>query len=95
MESNHDYIYNELRETKTELLAYLNSGNKNEKILQYIHAELRDIETALDKMKNGEYGKCEISGEYLPHELLYTIPTARSVTELHQAEQYCRKPIYM
>jgi hypothetical protein len=94
MEGNLDYIYNELRETRTELLAYLDYDQKDERILQYILDELKDIETALNKVENGEYGKCEISGEYLPYELLQTIPTARSVTELHQAEQYCRKPIY-
>ncbi|RSD28093.1 hypothetical protein [Mesobacillus subterraneus] len=94
MEGNLDYIYNELRETRTELLAYLNHGQKDERILQYILDELRDIETALNKMENGEYGKCEISGEYLPYELLQTIPTAKSVTELHQVEHFLRKPIY-
>jgi RNA polymerase-binding transcription factor DksA len=94
MEGNLDYIYNELRETKTELLAYLNNGQKDERILQYILDELRDIEAALNKMENGEYGKCEISGEYLPYDFLQTIPTARSAMELHQNEQYCRKPIY-
>lgn len=94
MVGNLDYIYDELRDTRTELLAYLNNGLKDERILQYIIDELRDIEAALDKMENGEYGKCEISGEYLPYEFLQTIPTARSAGELDQIEQYCRKPIY-
>ncbi|WP_144474812.1 hypothetical protein [Cytobacillus oceanisediminis] len=94
MEGNLDYIYNELRETRTELLTYLNYGQRDERILRYIKDELRDIEAALEKMENGEYGKCEISGEYLPYEFLQTIPTARSAGELAQIEQYCRKPIY-
>ncbi|MEW8969135.1 hypothetical protein [Mesobacillus jeotgali] len=94
MESNLDYIYNELRETKTELLTYLNYGQRDERILHYIKDELRDIEAALKKMENGEYGKCEISGEYLPYEFLQTIPTARSAVELDDIEQYYRKPIY-
>ncbi len=94
MEGNLDYIYSELRETRTELLAYLNHGQKDERILQYIVDELNDIETALEKMEFGEYGKCEISGEYLPYEFLQTIPTARSANELEQLEQYWRKPIY-
>ncbi|CAM3747162.1 hypothetical protein [Mesobacillus thioparans] len=94
MKGNLDYIYSELRETRTELLTYLNYGQKDERILQFIKDELRDIESALEKMDNGEYGKCEISGEYLPYEFLQTIPTARSAGELEQIEQYCRKPIY-
>lgn len=94
MEGNLDYIYNELRETKTELLAYLNSKNTNERILQYIKAELEDIDTALMKIENGEYGRCEISGEFLPPEVLQSIPTAKSAFEIAQLEQYCRKPLY-
>lgn len=94
MEGNLDYIYNELRETRTELLAYLNYGQKDERILQYIVDELNDIEKALEKMEYGEYGKCEISGEYLPYEFLQSIPTARSAVEVDQIEQYYRKPIY-
>jgi len=94
MEGNLYYIYNELRETKTELLAYLNSENTNERILQYIKAELDDIDSALQKMENGEYGKCEISGEILPQEILQSIPTAKSSYEIAQLEQYCRKPLY-
>ncbi len=94
MESNLDYIYKELRETRTELLAYLNDGQKDERILHYINDELHDIEAALEKMENGEYGKCEVSGEYLPYEVLQTIPTAKSAVELDQIEQYYRKPIY-
>jgi RNA polymerase-binding transcription factor DksA len=94
MEGNLDYIYNELRETRTDLLAYLNYGQKDERILHYITEELADIETALTKIENGEYGKCEISGEYLPFDFLQRIPTAKSASELHQIEQYCRKPLY-
>ncbi|WP_079508366.1 TraR/DksA family transcriptional regulator [Mesobacillus jeotgali] len=94
MESNLDYIYNELRETKTELLTYLNYGDRDVRILKYIKDELRDIEAALEKVDNGEYGKCELSGEYLPYDFLQTIPTARSASELNQMEQYYRKPIY-
>jgi hypothetical protein len=94
MEGNLDYIYNELRETRTELLAYLNHNEKDERILQYIVDELNDIEAALEKMKFGEYGKCEISGEYMPYEFLQTFPTAKSASELDHIEQYCRKPIY-
>jgi RNA polymerase-binding transcription factor DksA len=94
MDGNLNYIYNELRETKTELLTYLNYSDRDERILKYIKAELCDIEAALEKVDNGEYGKCEISGEYLPYDFLQTIPTARSANELNQMEQYCRKPIY-
>lgn len=94
MEGNLDYIYNELRVTKTELLAYLNSDNSNERILQYIEAELEDIDTALMKIENGEYGRCEISGEFLPPEVLKSIPTAKSAYEIANLEQYCRKPLY-
>lgn len=94
MDGNLYTIYNELRETKSELLTYLNNGNRDKRILQYIQDELRDIEAALEKVENGEYGKCEISGEYLPYDFLQTIPTAKSVSDIHQIEQYGRKPIY-
>lgn len=55
MQSNLDYIYNELRETRTELLTYLNYGQKDERILHYIKDELRDIEA-----KTGKDGKWRV-----------------------------------
>jgi RNA polymerase-binding transcription factor DksA len=94
MESNLDYICNELRETRTELLAYLKTEHSNERILQYIKAELNDIESALLKIDSGDYGKCEITGQYLPAEMLQKMPTAKSAEELLQLEKYCRKPLY-
>ncbi|HAQ07578.1 MAG TPA: hypothetical protein DCR24_08685 [Bacillus bacterium] len=94
MEGNLDYIYNELRETKTELLAYLNTEHSNERILQYIKDELTDIDSALMKIETGEYGRCEVSGEYLPVEILQNIPTAKSAYEMAELEKYCRKPLY-
>jgi RNA polymerase-binding transcription factor DksA len=42
--------------------------------------ELRfnDIKAALEKIKNGTYGKCEIGGEDIPEERLEANPSAKS-----------------
>lgn len=96
MEGNLDYIYKELRETRNELISYLNknAAQSNEKIMPYIKAELKDIDDALKKIQYGEYGKCEFSGELLPYEILQIIPTVKSANETAHLERFCRKPLY-
>lgn len=94
MDDNLDCICNELHETRAELLAYLKTEHATERILPYIRAELADIESALLKIDTGDYGKCEITGKYLPSEMLQNMPTAKSAEELLQLEKYCRKPLY-
>ena len=45
----------------------------------YIEGELKDIETALQKLEKGTFGTCEISGELIPEDLLTMVPTFKSI----------------
>jgi len=47
---------------------------------------LKEIEEALKRMKNGTYGICEWTGEYIPYERLKTIPWTRFTAK--GAEEY-------
>jgi YteA family regulatory protein len=45
----------------------------------HLDEELSDIEVALEKIKNGTYGKCEVTGQQIPEERLEALPTARTI----------------
>ncbi|HYK73490.1 MAG TPA: hypothetical protein VEV44_10310, partial [Pseudoneobacillus sp.] len=59
----------------------------------YVEDELRDIEIALKKLECGDYGKCEISGELIPFDLLTSVPIAQSLDDFDKMKTYLRKPI--
>ncbi|HET7577844.1 MAG TPA: TraR/DksA C4-type zinc finger protein [Bacillales bacterium] len=46
-----------------------------------VEDELRDVNHALEKMENGTYGICEVTGQPIPLERLQAIPTARTILE--------------
>jgi YteA family regulatory protein len=46
-----------------------------------LEEELRDVNQALQKMEEGTYGICEVTGEPIPIERLHAIPTARTTRE--------------
>ncbi len=72
-------IYSELRITKQELIDKIQTCSLLVK--PFIEEELNDIETALKKLENGTYGTCEVSGELIPSELLYVVPTLKSMED--------------
>ncbi len=90
----YHFIYEELRRTKEELLDRLQKADKNSPILSYIKAELDDVELALMKMEAGDFGRCEMSGEFLPDGLIGMVPTARTEEDIKMMEAFLRKPLY-
>ncbi len=47
-----------------------------------LKGELHQIERALDKIDNGSYGICEITGKPIPVERLRALPWARTIIEV-------------
>lgn len=43
-----------------------------------LEVRLKEVEAALEKMKNGTYGKCEVSGEEIEEDRLEANPAART-----------------
>jgi DnaK suppressor protein len=41
------------------------------------HKQIKEIEEALERIKNGEYGTCEDCGETIPEQRLRLFPSAR------------------
>ncbi|MGJ7922470.1 hypothetical protein [Neobacillus sp. LXY-4] len=95
MEANYEKLYSELRKTKEELLAGMNNSEGSPVVQSFINEEIDDIDTALSKMMTGTYGKCEISGELIPYEVLEVIPTIKTINEMEVLGYFFRKPILM
>jgi RNA polymerase-binding transcription factor DksA len=84
-------LYEELRDIERESKRKLEQNLVDQRIKNLVEAELRDIESTIKKMECGDFGKCEISGELIPFDLLYTVPTARSIDDFYQMKSYCKK----
>ncbi|WP_088066408.1 TraR/DksA C4-type zinc finger protein [Gottfriedia luciferensis] len=54
---------------------------------EHLRNELTDVNIALQKIENGTYGICEISGEEIPLERLEALPTAKAMIE-HTHDQH-------
>lgn len=88
-------LYEELRQTEQELVASLQIGPKDQRLAEIFQAELADIHAALKKVECGDYGKCEITGEMLPENILKSVPTIKSVNDCQSLARYYRKPFYL
>lgn len=62
-------------------------------LFENLERELQDIEYALQKMEEGSYGICEITGEKIPLERLMVNPTARTVVEHSKGEVSDHRPV--
>jgi DnaK suppressor protein len=51
-------------------------------LLSHEHNALYEIEQALERIKLGTYGTCEVSGKPIPHERLQAIPFARCTVDI-------------
>lgn len=94
MDAKAEGLYSELRNTRQEILERLMEGNGSALIKPILLEELHDIEQTLKKMENGDFGKCEISGELLPEDLLQMIPTLKTLEDCSKLGKYYRKSIY-
>ncbi len=97
MEATYDKLYSELRKTKRELLDRMNknAGPRPLAIQTIIKEEIQDIELALTKIITGHYGRCELSGELIPLEVLEAIPTIKTMNDMEEINHFFRKPIYL
>jgi DnaK suppressor protein len=71
---------NELADKMEEL-----DGNKG--ILDSLESQLKDTNDALEKIKKGTYGICEISGELIERERLEANPAARTSMKYMKADE--------
>jgi RNA polymerase-binding transcription factor DksA len=94
MNALQEKLFLELRQTKVEIENSLNSKQNKDWFTTVLEEELSDITSAIQKLENGNFGQCEISGEFLPNELLNIIPTLRSQKDSEYLESYFKKPIY-
>ena len=58
---------------------------KNQSIIESLHAQLRDIDEALARVDDGSYGSCAQCHQPIPDARLEAVPAARFCVE-HQAE---------
>ncbi|PKR86987.1 hypothetical protein [Heyndrickxia camelliae] len=90
MSNQKDQLFCLLQSLKEELTAH---KTNNEMIQTLIQEELRDINTALLKWDNGNFGTCEQSGEEIPSSWLHTIPTLKSSADWYELRNYAKVSI--
>jgi RNA polymerase-binding transcription factor DksA len=94
MNALQEKLFLELRQTKEEITDCINKKEKGDWLTAILKEELHDINSALSKLEQGNYGLCEMSGELMPEEMLKNIPTLKSVQDSKTLYSYCKKPIY-
>ncbi|NHC39593.1 hypothetical protein G6549_06410 [Bacillus sp. MM2020_1] len=94
MNATQEKLFLELRQTKEEIEDSLKNKQSQEWLTTILEEELSDIMTAIQKLENGNYGLCEISGEFLSNDLLNMIPTLKSQKDSEYLESYFKKTIY-
>jgi RNA polymerase-binding transcription factor DksA len=94
MEANLEKLYTELRISNEELLKRLNNQEGSAAVKTLIKEEMNDIQTAMEKIITGNYGRCEISGELIPEEVLEAMPTIKTLEDIDSIHNYFRKPFH-
>ncbi len=90
-----DERYNSIvRDLKTSLQELKRNHSANELVQKLIEDEKADIEYALRKAKDQEFGRCEISGEFIPFEILSKMPTAKTIHELQSWVTFGKKTLH-
>ncbi|QED47469.1 hypothetical protein [Cytobacillus dafuensis] len=94
MDAKAEALYSELRKIRQELIERLEYKDASSLIRPIIQEELSDIEDTLNKIEMGLYGKCEISGELIPEELLEMVPTIKTLDDCFKIDGYFRKALF-
>ncbi|WP_223588603.1 hypothetical protein [Neobacillus bataviensis] len=94
MNAMQEQLFLELRQTKEEIEISLKNKQKKDWLTDIFEQELADINCAIQKLKDGNFGQCEISGEFLPDDLLKIIPTLKTVKDSELLEVFCKKTIH-
>jgi RNA polymerase-binding transcription factor DksA len=90
----HQLLFEELRQFEQEIIHSIQKKEWNDQMKTILEDELADIRTALNKAKTGSFGLCELSGEFIPENLLKLIPTIKTVKDVNDMEAFYRKPIH-
>lgn len=61
---------------ENEVADEIEEFGENSAVLEKLEAELKQVNRALEKIEEGTYGKCDISGEQIPEERLEANPAA-------------------
>ena len=61
-----------------EVADEIENFNENESILSKLEPKYNDVKSALEKIKDGTYGKCEVGGEDIPEDRLEANPAAKT-----------------
>ena len=61
-----------------EVADEIENFNENESLLNRLEPKYNEVKNALEKIKKGTYGKCEVGGEDIPEERLEANPAART-----------------
>src|SRR4051794_21030909 len=93
MTAMQEKLFLELRQTKVDIENSLKNKQKQDWFTIILQEELADINAAIKKFENGNFGQCEISGELLPGDLLAMIPTLKSVKDYENLDFYYKKPL--
>jgi len=93
MNAKQEKLFLELRQTKEEIENSLKRNINYSWLGSILKEELADINAAIRKLENGNFGQCEISGELIPDNLLTMIPTIKSLKDSKNLEYYYKKPL--
>ncbi|MDR4946311.1 hypothetical protein [Neobacillus cucumis] len=93
MNAMQEKLFLELRQTKEEIEISLKNEKKQPWLTSILQSELEDINAAIQKFEKGKFGQCEISGEFIPEDLLKMIPTIRTIKDTEGLEYYYKKPL--
>ncbi|MED4226068.1 hypothetical protein [Neobacillus cucumis] len=93
MNAMQEKLFLELRQTKEEIETSLKNEKKQPWFTSILQSELEDINAAIQKFEKGKFGQCEISGEFIPEDLLKMIPTIRTIKDTEGLEYYYKKPL--
>ena len=93
MNAMQEKLFLELRQTKEEIENSLQKKQRQSWLTSILKAELADINSAIQKFEEGKFGQCEISGEFIPDDLLKMIPTIRSIKDTEDLELFYKKPL--
>ena len=94
MDAKAETLYSELRKTRMELIERLEDEQASPLIQPMIKAELLDVEDTLNKIELGVFGRCEMSGELIPEELLTMVPTIKRLDDYGEIDGYFRKGLF-
>jgi RNA polymerase-binding transcription factor DksA len=94
MNAIQEELFSELRQTQLEILAALQNKQEDEWMTPILQEELADINLAIEKFANGNFGHCETTGQPIPDDLLRMLPTMKTAKDTVLVNHYYRKPLH-